>query len=229
MSQARLEARGGALPESAAKAVRSSLVDQGFSTRGLRLKPGMPFEEWRAYGASIAGFSNATQWAFGDWWFYGEWEYGSQYETAMEVTGLTYQALADLKYVAGRFEFSRRRESLSLSHHREVAALPQDEQDRWLDLAEKNRWSRDKLRQALAGDLEIEGGDAPELPPARAKKIAITAESQPLKVSHFVEVDDEVLTWTEWSEPVQIRVAPQDAVSSAALRLGLEVRKIPTQ
>jgi len=39
----------------------------------------------------------------------------------------------DLKYVSGRFEISRRREKLSLSHHREVAPKPLGEQDDWLD------------------------------------------------------------------------------------------------
>jgi hypothetical protein len=191
----------------------------GFSSRGLRLKPGMKFDEWCRVLKRIASFGNATQWAYGDAWFYGEWEYGAMYETAAELTGLTPQALADLKYVAGRFEFSRRRENLSLSHHREVAPLSPEEQDRWLDLCEEHGWSREKLRQALSGQLEL-GEEEIELPPARAKKVAITAPSAPLQETRLVEVPDEVLGWTDWSEPVQIRVAGDGP------RLGLQVRAI---
>jgi len=52
---------------------------------------------------------------------------------AVSVTCLARQTLMDLKYVSGRFEISRRREKLSLSHHREVAPKPLGEQDDWLD------------------------------------------------------------------------------------------------
>jgi putative SOS response-associated peptidase YedK len=40
---------------------------------------------------------------------------------------------------------SRRREVLSWSHHREVAALPPAEQDEWLDRAEAEKWDRNDL------------------------------------------------------------------------------------
>lgn len=36
------------------------------------------------------------------------------------------------RLVASRLETSRRRDVLSFSHHQEVAALPPEEQDRWL-------------------------------------------------------------------------------------------------
>jgi hypothetical protein len=194
----------------------AALAKYGFSPTGLRLKPGMPFEEWAALGAQIARFSSATQWALGDWWFYGEWEYGSMYEKAMEATGLSYQTLADLKYVASRFEFSRRREKLSLSHHREVAPRDQDEQDRFLDLAEEHGWSREKLRLALAGKLSLSEND-PDLPPAEPIRISVV----PLRdeVEHVADralAEDSVrlcripqelvAALREWSPPVRVRL-----------------------
>ncbi|WP_202546701.1 hypothetical protein [Streptomyces sp. SID2119] len=45
-----------------------------------------------------------------------------------------------------RFEFWRRRESLSFGHHAEVASLPPTEADAWLDRSEQHRWSRNQLR-----------------------------------------------------------------------------------
>jgi hypothetical protein len=51
-------------------------------------------------------------------------------------------------YVASRFDVPRRRERLSWSHHAELAALDQPEQERWLTLAEQERWSLNDLRTA---------------------------------------------------------------------------------
>ncbi len=60
-------------------------------------------------------------------------------------------------------DLSRRRDNLSFSHHLEVAGLEKPaEQDRWLDLAEGNGWTREELRAALrearrGGRLEAMG------------------------------------------------------------------------
>jgi hypothetical protein len=51
--------------------------------------------------------------------------------------------------VAGRFEVSRRRGGLSFSHHAEVAGLPAEEQELWLDRAEVARLSVRSLRSEL--------------------------------------------------------------------------------
>jgi N6-adenosine-specific RNA methylase IME4 len=51
--------------------------------------------------------------------------------------------------VASRVETSRRREVLSWSHHKEVAALEPAEQDAWLDRAEAEGWTRMDLRSAI--------------------------------------------------------------------------------
>ena len=61
-----------------------------------------------------------------------------------------YQTLRNLAWVARSFETSRRRDSLSFAHHAEVAALPQAEQELWLNRAERLGWSRNELRRQLA-------------------------------------------------------------------------------
>jgi len=108
----------------------------------------------------------SIQWWIGDWVAYGERSYGETYTQAIEVTGQAYQTLNDVVWVARKFEFSRRRENLSWSHHREVAALEPPEQEGWLDLAERNEWSRNDLRrhvQQERRDLLVTGraGDLP--------------------------------------------------------------------
>jgi len=58
--------------------------------------------------------------------------------------------VADAKWVADKFESSRRRENLSWSHHREVVALPEEAADRMLNLAEQEGWSRNDLRKRVS-------------------------------------------------------------------------------
>lgn len=124
------------------------------NTTGLKLVDDMEYDDWAAIARKLALFVNAPRWWVGDWVNYGEEAYGLKYQEALALTDLTYQAIADLAYVAGRIELSRRRESLSVAHHREVAPLSPEEQDRWLDRAEAEGWTRDNLRAAIQGQLE---------------------------------------------------------------------------
>jgi len=75
--------------------------------------------------------------------------YGEKYAQALDSTDWEYQTLRDAAWVAGRVEMSRRRDNLTWSHHREVAALDPDDQDGWLDRAEAEGWSRNELRRAI--------------------------------------------------------------------------------
>lgn len=197
--------------------------EAGLTPVGLRLTPGMEYEEWASYGPLLGAGVGAWSWAIGDWLFYGEWEYGSRYEDAQALTGLAEQTLKDLKYVAGRFDLSRRRDDLSLSHHREVAAKPLEEQDEWLDKAAAEGWSQKELRAQIAMDA---GATAilPPKSPAVDKPVEVavlpTDAHQQLdfdlgRVGELVSrergvalaiVDDIALdTPGTWSEPVQIR------------------------
>jgi hypothetical protein len=68
--------------------------------------------------------------------------------------------------VAGRFELSRRRDSLSFGHHAEVAALPGPEQDFWLRKAEEFGWPVRRLRREVRASLAERGQGPPGLEPA---------------------------------------------------------------
>jgi hypothetical protein len=116
---------------------------------GLRLPKKLEYSEWLKVGKQLTRIHEASSWALADWLFYGEWTYGRRYEDALELTGLGYQRLADLKYVAGRFQPSRRHEKLSITHHREVAAFPPEQADQLLAQAEQNGWSCSRLREEV--------------------------------------------------------------------------------
>jgi hypothetical protein len=108
--------------------------------------------EWLRQGGFLGSVARATGWWIGDWVRYGNASYGEKYEVAARVTGYDVQTLMNMAYVASRFEISRRREKLSFSHHAELAALPPDEQERWLDRAERNGLSVCGLREELRRD-----------------------------------------------------------------------------
>jgi hypothetical protein len=102
--------------------------------------------EWIRQGRRLGALGRAGNWWLGDWVRYGNARYGERYETAARVTGYEVQSLMNMAYVASRFEISRRRETLSWSHHAEVAALDPSDQDAWLDRAERERLSVLALR-----------------------------------------------------------------------------------
>jgi hypothetical protein len=120
-----------------------------YTPAGLRLPASLSFARWQALGRRIGSIANASSWWLGDWAVYGEGSYGVKYKQAIAVTGLDYQTLRNYAWVAGRFDLSRRRDNLSFAHHAEVAALPEQAQDEWLDLAARNRWTRNELRAHL--------------------------------------------------------------------------------
>jgi hypothetical protein len=90
-----------------------------------------------------------SPWWLGDWIRYGNAKFGEKYSRATKITRYDAQTLMNMVYVASHFEFSRRRENLSWSHHETVASLALDEQDRWLDHAINRKLSVADLRLEL--------------------------------------------------------------------------------
>lgn len=120
---------------------------------GLVFPRWLPFAAWLAVGAQLAAVAASSAWCLGDWLIYGQAAYASRYRDAIDRTGLEYQTLRNYAWVAGRFELSRRRDTLSFGHHAEVAALPEAEQDYWLRKAEEFRWSTARLRREVRASL----------------------------------------------------------------------------
>lgn len=124
----------------------------------LRLRSGLPFDDWLSVGRHISRISSASAWWLGDWIVYGRRSYRDRYAAALAATPLDYQTLRNYAWVAGRVEMSRRRDNLSFQHHAEVAALPEADQEIWLQRAERLHWSRSELRQQLAAKRRRERG-----------------------------------------------------------------------
>src|SRR5439155_5100733 len=105
--------------------------------------------EWVEHGRRLGVVGRAAGWWIGDWLRYGNDRFGERYARASRITGYDAQTLMNMVYVASRYEASRRRENLSWSHHAEVAALPDEEQERWLTRAEADRLSVRCLREEI--------------------------------------------------------------------------------
>jgi hypothetical protein len=127
---------------------------------GLAFDPLLTFDGWSAIGARIARHASATTWWLGDWLVYGQAKYGRRYKDAIAATGLDYQTLRNYAMVARRFELSRRRDGLSFQHHAEVCALTDAEQDRWLETAYAQGWTRNELRRRLRSQRLLAAGSS---------------------------------------------------------------------
>jgi hypothetical protein len=109
----------------------------------------MDFTEWLHQGRRLGSIGRGVAWWIGDWVNFGNAKFGEKYTRAARITGYDVKSLMNMAYVASRFELARRRESLTWSHHAELAALQPEEQDDWLAFAEEKRLSVRRLRDEL--------------------------------------------------------------------------------
>lgn len=126
-----------------------------FSSKGLIVDGAPTYEEWEGCGEVLSRADKMVHWWIGDWVNYGENRWGEKYAQALDETKFDYQTLRDDAWVARQFDLSRRRDNLSFSHHREVAALPITKQDELLAKAapvegeSRPRLTRNELRQEV--------------------------------------------------------------------------------
>jgi hypothetical protein len=199
-SRADLVGRGAPVRHLAAREVRVTPV-------GLSLRGHISFEQWADMGQRIARVASGSMWSLGDWLVYGETTYGARYRSALDATQFDYQTLRNVAWVARSFDMSRRRDALSFSHHAEVAALSQAEQDLWLARAQSGGWSRNELRRRLGAHYRRRpqprpGGLRLELGGQREQRWLAAAESQHQSLADWVgraldAAADEILTTGE--------------------------------
>jgi len=89
-----------------------------------------------------------NQITIGDCLAYRQQKWG-MYDDIAEETGIDKNYLRDVKYVADNVELSLRNDNLSFSHHREVASLPPEKQELFLQKAVDEKLSVRELRDDL--------------------------------------------------------------------------------
>ncbi len=194
------------------QALAVSVPSQGAAGRitlpmtGIAFPRKFSFDRWLAIGRQLALVTSTSAWCLGDWLTYGEAKYTGRYREAIEKTSLNYKTLRNYAWVARRFELGRRREALSFGHHAEVASLPETEQDFWLSKAEREGWSRNRLRRELHASLsgrKVEEGGVPESDPLTPSRIEVTVTATQLELCQKaadqagVSVEDWVATVIE--------------------------------
>ncbi|MGC5562264.1 LmbU family transcriptional regulator [Streptomyces sp. FR-108] len=161
------------------EALRRATVDTStFVTRkGLLLPKQISFDKWVGVGSYLSNIFSSSAWCLGDWLVYGEATFNGRYHDAIKLTSLDYQTLRNHAWVARRFHMSRRRDTLSFTHHAEVAALAEPEQDFWLRKAEEYAWSAKRLRREVkaslrerATDVDGEPGGGPAVEETGARR-----------------------------------------------------------
>lgn len=102
------------------------------------LPVGMTEQDWADAGKKLVQVDDAYSWWLGDWWAYGSAAYGERKAVveSEDWNGPAYQTCKDVAWVCSEFERSRRRDLVPFSHHREVAALPYEEQEQVLNWCE---------------------------------------------------------------------------------------------
>jgi hypothetical protein len=208
----------------------SNVVVPGERTpTSLRLPEGLAFEDWLDMGRPLLAAAESVQWWVGDWLTYGERAYGAQYTAAAEETQLDPGTLANLAWVAQSVPPDRRRPSLTWSHHRAVAALDADQQDRLLDEATSASWPKRDLEAAVR---RVRGGDtAPPPPPAQPATVATVEVSAPRIVVRGETAHAEMLRAVTDAAGDQLRDTAEDLaarlrqhLADAGVSAAVEVR-----
>ena len=119
---------------------------------GLKFTATLPFETWQEIGFLLGTARDWTAFALGDWLCFGESVYGELAAQGVEATGRTKATLLEYVRVARQVPPSRRRSTLSWSHHQAVAALEPRDQDNLLVRAETDRLSLEEFRALVRDD-----------------------------------------------------------------------------
>jgi hypothetical protein len=130
-----------------------SLTDSvSISETGLAVVKELSFDQWSTLMGTLSRMDTAFQFALGDALLYGESRYGERYAQAVDVTGQSYQALANYVWVSKAVGKERRVSGLSWTHHRVVAKLDPEKQTELLTLAKKNDWTITTLMEEVRGE-----------------------------------------------------------------------------
>ena len=123
---------------------------------GLQISDELSFEEWQSMASRFGAAMSSAAFVIGDWLVYGEDHFRGQkrlpgfedesignsrvsteiYNEALRLTGLDRSTLVTYAYVSRRVPSSLRNEQLSWEHHKAVAKLNEDGQQRWLRIAQ---------------------------------------------------------------------------------------------
>jgi hypothetical protein len=134
-----------------------------FLNNALILDESLSRPEWDNIGTFLKTANKAVQWWIGDWLNFGERKWGEMYTQALEQTDYEQGSLRQMKWVSSKVQLCTRVHNLDWTHYREVADLPQPQQELWLTYAEKNNTSVHDLRRLIKGGIKELTQETPAL------------------------------------------------------------------
>lgn len=144
------------------------------SRNSLSLPENMPFDQWVAVGEAIKTVGESCLWWLGDWLLSGVKKFGDKAELAAtegQRLGFSKSVCSGAITVSEHVLKSTRVDSLSWSHHREVASMEEGDQIEWLFFAVEGGLTVSELRMAIRQDRKLlddgsEDGEAVTYSPA---------------------------------------------------------------
>lgn len=128
----------------------------GLSQTGMFIDGEVSEGEWLDFYVAIQRLKDSAQWILGDWLAMGAYNWHKTYEWMAQVTGLKPETVESYASVCRNVPQLIRINSLSFSHHRLIAAMPEEAQIMWLNRAVEGRWSLSQMSDAI--------NNAPTLP-----------------------------------------------------------------
>lgn len=130
---------------------------------GLVVKGNPTFEQYAGYFTKLTQMGSSVAWAIGDMLLYGETraDWTEMYAQAVDETQKSIDSLMSMRNVSKKYAEERRRPLLSWSHHRVLAPMPELDQDKWLDICEKEGLSVKQLQERLKDAKDV---GSPALP-----------------------------------------------------------------
>ncbi|HON98596.1 MAG TPA: MT-A70 family methyltransferase [Bacteroidales bacterium] len=130
-----------------------------FEKNKLIIHDDITIDEWKELGRGLKQIEGSVQFWIGDWarfgekrGFTGKYTDPKVYDKLEEITGLDRKTLKGYKGISESIESSLRRDDLSFSHHKEVASLPKEKQEKFLQLASEKDLSVRELREEIRRD-----------------------------------------------------------------------------
>lgn len=118
------------------------------STTNLTFKRDVSKEEWMDVFKALKQVEGCVQFWIGDCLAYRQQKWG-MYDDIADETGMAKQTLKDTKWVSENVKSSLRKDNLSFNHHKEVASLPPEKQELFLNMAVENKLSVRDLRNEI--------------------------------------------------------------------------------
>jgi hypothetical protein len=150
-----------ALPE----AIRAVVTPVGLDLdRFDELVPDLDLDQAGAILEGLSLLERATNWARGDFINYLDERFGEAASQYLSASDYEDSSLAVYAWCARAYRLEDRHPALTPSHHRVVAAAPEADRSKWLELAAADNWTVAQLRQAY---LERQGKDEKDSRPFR--------------------------------------------------------------